>query len=83
MPVMRIEKSLLSLWVKLLRSVSVARYQLKQYTTMKQLLRFSILVLALLLPATAVAHIFEVDGIYYNINGNEVSVTYKGSYESL
>ena len=49
---------------------------------MKQLFRFSILVLALLLPATAVAHIFEVDGIYYNINGNEVSVTYKGSYES-
>ena len=49
---------------------------------MKQLFRFSILLLALLLPATAVAHIFEVDGIYYNINGNEVTVTYKGSDES-
>ena len=49
---------------------------------MKHLSRFSILLLALLLPATAVAHVFEVDGIYYNINGNEVSVTFKGSYET-
>ena len=47
---------------------------------MKQLFRFSLLLLALLLPATATAHDFEVDGIYYNINGNEVSVTYKGTY---
>ncbi len=49
---------------------------------MKQFFRFSILLLALLLPTSAVAHIFEVDGIYYNINGNEVTVTYKGSYKS-
>ena len=37
------------------------------------------MVLAFLLPALATAHDFEVDGIYYNINGNEASVTYKGS----
>ena len=49
---------------------------------MKQFFRFSILVLALLLPATATAHDFEVDGIYYNINGNEATVTFKGLYDS-
>ena len=46
---------------------------------MKQLLRFSILLLALILPATATAYDFEVDGIYYNINGNEATVTYNSS----
>ena len=45
---------------------------------MKQLLRFSILLLAILLPALATAHDFEVDGIYYNINGNEAAVTFRG-----
>ena len=44
---------------------------------MKQLFRFSLLLLALLLPATASAYDFEVDGIYYNINGNEATVTHK------
>ena len=34
-----------------------------------------ILLLALLLPATAYAHDFVVNGIYYNINGNEATVT--------
>ena len=34
--------------------------------------------LTLLLPATVNAYDFEVDGIYYNINGNEATVTYKG-----
>ena len=44
---------------------------------MKQLFRFSILLLALLLPAIATAHDFKVDSIYYNrINDNEVEVTY-------
>ncbi len=43
---------------------------------MKQLFRFSILLLALLMPALAYAHDFEVDGIYYNINGNEAEVTH-------
>ena len=38
------------------------------------------LLLALLLPATAIAHDFEVGGIYYNITGNnEVAVTYQGA----
>ena len=47
---------------------------------MKQLFRFSVMLLALLLPALATAHDFEVDGIYYNINGNEATVTYR-SYD--
>ena len=47
---------------------------------MKQLFRFSILLLAILLPALATAHDFEVDGIYYNINANEAAVTFKGRY---
>ncbi len=47
---------------------------------MKQLFRFSILLLALLLPALATAHDFEVDGIYYKINGNKVEVTYQGEF---
>ena len=34
------------------------------------------MLLALLLPATATAHDFEVDGIYYDLNGNEATVTY-------
>ena len=45
---------------------------------MRQFLHFSIKLLAILLPALATAHDFEVDGIYYNINGNEVAVTFKG-----
>ena len=47
---------------------------------MKPLFRFSLLLLALILPATAMAYDFEVDGIYYNINGNEATVTFKGQY---
>ena len=43
---------------------------------MKQLFRFSILLLALLMPAIATAHNFVVDGIYYKINGNEAEVTH-------
>ncbi len=46
---------------------------------MKKLLNFTLLLLALLLPATATAHDFCVDGIYYNINGNEATVTYMGT----
>ena len=49
---------------------------------MKQLLKFSLFLLAMLLPAVAAAHDFEVDGIYYNINGNEATVTYKGTSSS-
>ena len=36
------------------------------------------MLLALLLPATANAHDFEVDGIFYNIKGSKVTVTYEG-----
>ena len=50
---------------------------------MKQFFRFSILLLALLLPALATARDFEVDGIYYNINGNEATVTSKGDYYDM
>ena len=46
---------------------------------MKHLFKLTLLLLPLLLPATATAHDFEVDGIYYNINGNEATVTYKGT----
>ena len=46
---------------------------------MKHLYKFSLLLLALLIPATALSHDFEVDGIYYNINGDEATVTYRGS----
>ena len=42
---------------------------------MKNFITSTLLLLALLLPATATAFDFEVDGIYYNINGNEVTVT--------
>ncbi len=50
---------------------------------MKQLLRFSFLLLALLLPATATAHDFVVDGIYYKIiNATEVSVTNRNGYSN-
>ncbi len=44
---------------------------------MKQLFRFSVMLLAILLPALTYAHDFKVDSIYYNrINSNEVEVTY-------
>ena len=45
---------------------------------MKPIIRTSLLLLVLLLPATGAAYDFCVDGIYYNANGNEASVTYKG-----
>ena len=41
---------------------------------MKNFIKTTLLLLALLLPAIATAHDFEVDGIYYNINGNNVAV---------
>ena len=46
---------------------------------MKQLFRFSLMLLAFILPAAATAHDFVVDGIYYNINGSEATITYKGT----
>ena len=50
---------------------------------MKPIFRFSLLLLALLLPATALAYDFEVDGVCYNINGNEATVTSKGLYYDM
>ncbi len=47
---------------------------------MKNLITSTILVLALLLSATATAHDFKVDGIYYKINDNEAAVTFRGQY---
>ena len=45
---------------------------------MKRLIKLTFLLLALLLPATAVAYDFKVDGIYYDIiNNGEASVTYQ------
>ena len=49
---------------------------------MKSLIKTTLLLLALLLPASAAAFDFMVDGIYYNINGNEASVTKGNGYES-
>ncbi len=46
---------------------------------MKHLIKLTLLLLALLHPTTATAHDFEVDGIYYNINGNQATVTYRGA----
>ena len=46
---------------------------------MTNLFKFSLLLLATLLPAIASAHSFVVDGIYYKIIGTEASVTYKGT----
>ena len=41
------------------------------------------LLLALMLSATASAYDFQVDGICYNINGNEAAVTSKGDYYDM
>lgn len=47
---------------------------------MKNLFKLTLLVLAILLPSTATAYDFEVDGIYYNISSsNTVEVT--GSFD--
>ena len=48
---------------------------------MKHFINTTFLLLALLMPATAPAYDFMVDGIYYNINGDQATVTYK-SYPS-
>lgn len=43
---------------------------------MKKIIQTTLLLLALLLPSTANAYDFEVDGIYYNFYGNTVYVTH-------
>lgn len=42
----------------------------------------TLLLAAVLLPTIATAHDFEVNGIYYNINGNEATVTHKDAFNS-
>ncbi|MBQ9575558.1 MAG: leucine-rich repeat protein [Muribaculaceae bacterium] len=46
---------------------------------MKNFITSALLLLALLLPATAAAHDIEVDSIFYDIDGDEATVTYDGS----
>ena len=43
---------------------------------------FYLLFLALMTPVIATAYDFEVDGIYYNINGNEATVTNRSSSDN-
>ena len=50
---------------------------------MKHLFQLSLLLLTLLLPATALAHDFEVDGIFYTIYGSGATVTHRGTASSL
>ena len=65
------------MWAKPLIKDSINRYLFLNILIMKQLIKTTILLLAILLPALATAHDFKVDGIYYNrINSNEVEVTY-------
>ena len=51
---------------------------------MKRIIKLSLLLLPLLLPASMSAYDFKEGDIYYNVNGNEVAVTYEiegvGSY---
>ena len=46
---------------------------------MKNFIKTTLLLLALLLPGAAAAYDFVVDGIYYEIDGNEAIVTKNGS----
>ena len=50
---------------------------MKTMTKMKNFLSSTLLLLALLIPTTAAAYDFEVDGIYYGIKDNEAVVTFK------
>ena len=45
---------------------------------MKQFIKTTLTLIAILLTATAMAHDIEVDGIFYNLNVNEATVTYDG-----
>ena len=46
---------------------------------LQPILRIALLLLIALLPPILNAHDFEVDGIFYKINGTNATVTYKGS----
>ena len=43
---------------------------------MKHIITIFLLLLAILLPSKAIAYDFEVDGIYYNIHGETIEVTF-------
>ncbi len=45
---------------------------------MRSLIKLLILSFVLITPSIVSAHDFEVDGIYYNIDGGKAIVTYKG-----
>ena len=62
------------MWAKPLIKDSINRYLFLNILMMKQLFRFSVMLLAILLPALATAADFAVDGICYNIKGNEAAV---------
>lgn len=50
---------------------------------MNNLFTSALLIFALIIPITTYAYDFEVNGIYYNINGNEATVTYNdGEYNN-
>ena len=49
---------------------------------MKQIFKLSLLLLAILLPGTATAYDFEVDGIYYKLCNNGAQVTYKDYWDN-
>lgn len=49
---------------------------------MKNFFNYLLFLLAFLFPQNVTAHDFEVDGIYYSINGNQATVTYKGTSSS-
>ena len=56
------------------------RYEpINTQSTMKRIIPKLVLLLALLLSATAHAHDFEVNGIYYNINCTSATVTFQGT----
>jgi len=56
-----------------INTLKIMRYLINNLT------KLALLALAAMLPQLASAHDFYVDGIYYNINGNEATVTYRGN----
>ena len=45
-----------------------------------KLIKTTLISLCVLLPTVACAYDFEIDGIYYKLNGDEAIVTYRGAY---
>jgi len=56
------------------------QYSKNPSTAMKQSIKLTIMLMALLLlPSSILAHDYEVDGIYYNIKDGYAAVTYQGT----